>query len=425
MLLRESIRLDPGPGLLLTGGASDIPLSLDVVKIALAQARARAVRTHMTNQEPTLAATGAVAEVADEVSAVDFEDPAASAAWAARRVAAGERFDVVLGVREMAQLATAEIAEALGLPGNPPAAVHRVRTKDACRAALAAAGFTQPAVRLCRNAGDAEEFLRDTAGPWVVKPRDGMGSEGVSLVDGPADLPRALAVLPDGKPFLIEEFVSGPEFSVEGVFLGGSPTVLAVTAKEKAEPPFFVEVGHVLPAEIPTEARADIERQVTAALTALDLRYGLFHVELWQTPDGVVLGEVHVRNGGGWIHRLLAHAIPGLEMFGLVYDDALGRPVDKPSAPVRGAATRFLTAGPGRLIAVEGWDRVLAHPSVLHAELTIAPGAVIRPLQSGGDRLGAVVVGADTPAEARTLARELADSVRFVVEAEGESQCAE
>lgn len=409
---------DDRPSLMLSGGASTMPLSVDVAEFVITQAARRGLRVTVTNQAATLAATAAVSAAADAAYAVDFEDPLGSADWAGKAVADGERFDVILGVREMAQVATAEIAAALGLPGNPPDAVRRVRTKDLCRAALAAAGFRQPAVRLCQNTAEAAAFLAETTGPWVVKPRDAMGSEGVSRVDGPADLDRALALLPDPGPFLVEQYVEGPEYSVEGVFLGGAPNVLAVTEKEKSDPPYFVELGHVLPAPLPAETTARIAGEVEAALTALGLRYGLFHVELWQSPDGIVLGEVHVRNGGGWIHRMLAYAIPGLEMFGLVCDDALGHLVPRPDAPSRGAATRFLTAPPGRVVDIEGWDRVREHPAVIYAELAVAPGDLVQPLRSGEERLGAIVVGADTPAEAKALVRELAASVRFEIEPE-------
>lgn len=404
------------PELLLIGGGGEMTLSVDVAVQALEQAHARGLRTHVTNLAGTLTATPAVTAAAGGASAVDFTRPGDTAGWAAARAAAGERPAVVFGVREMAQEAVAETALALALPGNPPAAVRRIRTKDACRAALAAAGFRQPAVRLCTDEAEARAFLAGSAGPWVVKPRDGVDSAGVRKVTVAEDLPAALAQLPDREaPFLVEEFVDGAEFSVEGVLLGGSPRVLAVTAKEKLEPPYFVEIGHVLPADIPEETRRRIEDTVTAALTALELSFGLFHVELWLTADGIVLGEVHARIGGGWIHRMLPHARPGLELYGTVYDDMLGRPTRLP-ATSRAAATRYFAPPAGRVVAVEGWEAVRSHPAVLHAELHAAPGDVIAGFRCGSDRVGAVVVGAPTPAEARELARRLVDSVRFTVE---------
>ncbi|MEV6843675.1 ATP-grasp domain-containing protein [Actinoplanes sp. NPDC051411] len=410
----------PAGGLLLVGGAGPLPWSLDIARTALVQAHRRGLRTHLTNRPDTLAETEFAALPADSVSAVDFEDPAAGVAWALGRRAAGEDFRVVLGVREMAQVATAEIAEALGRPGNPPDAVRRVRSKDECRAALAAAGFAQPRVAVCAGLADAERFAAGVSGPWVVKPRDGMGSRGVTRADHLDDLPGAVAVLPAGVPFLIEEYVTGPEYSVEGVFLDQKPVVLAVTAKEKAPPPYFVEVGHILPAELPDAERDRFTAAVTGALTVLGLRYGVFHVELWNTPDGVVLGEVHVRNAGAAIHRMLEYAIDGLELFGVVYDDALGRPPRYPGPPVRAAATRFLTSSePGVLRAIEGWAEVAAHPAVLHAELAARPGTVVGPLRDADGRLGAIMVGAPTAARARVLAHTLAGSVRFVVEPAG------
>ncbi|MEY9929863.1 hypothetical protein ABH926_004503 [Catenulispora sp. GP43] len=414
--------------LLFVGGARPVPISTVMAEQALAQARARGIRTHVVNRPDALAGTPTVSAAADAVSAVDFVPPELVVAWARSRAREGERFDAVFALQEMAQVAVAEVARALGAPGNEPEAVRRIRTKDLCRAALAEAGFAQPAVRLCADAQAAADFLEQSSqssqssqaskpGPWVVKPRDAMGSIGVSLVREAADLPGAIEALPDDAPFLIEEFVEGPEFSVEGVFLGGEPRILAVTAKEKAPPPFFVEVGHVLPAEISETDHDRIRDRVVAALSTLGLRAGAFHVELWLTADGPVLGEVHGRFGGDWIHTMLQHAIPDLEVFGLVFEDLLGLPGTHTSlTPTRGAAVRYLVPPPGRVTAIEGWEEVLAHPALLHAQLLVAPGDIIKPLRQSSDRAGFVVVGADDPALARKLAAELVDSVRFVVQ---------
>ncbi|MEU7885532.1 ATP-grasp domain-containing protein [Microbispora bryophytorum] len=409
------------PATVLVGGAGAIPLGVDVARTALAQARARGFVTHQTNQPSTLELTPQVAELADFSWAVDFADPEESAAWARRQYAEGQRFDVVIGVREYAQVATAEIAAAVGAPGNPPEAVRTVRTKDRCRAALAAAGLPQPAFRVCADRAEAESFVAATSGPWVVKPRDAMGSEGVREVGGPGDLDAAIAALPapaagaPRPPFLVEEFVEGDEFSVEGVFLGGAPHVLAVTRKRLVNPPLFVEAGHVLPAPLPEDVRALLERETVRALRALGLRFGVFHVELWHTAGGVVLGEVHVRNGGDWIHTLLGYAIPGLELFGLVYDDALGRLDGPPPAPSRAAAVRFLVPPPGVVERVEGWEAIRRHPSVLRAELSVEPGARVLPVTDSHGRAGEIVVGAETPERAESLAEELAESVKFVM----------
>jgi hypothetical protein len=409
----------PSSTLLLLGGArAAAPVTVDMAIQALSQAGTRGIRTHVVAQAGELAAAPGLIAAADAVSAVESLRPETTVGWARRWTAGGGRIDAVFAVLEMHQVAVAETARAIRSPGNDPDVVRCVRTKDLCRAALAAAGFPQPTVRRCSTPDEAEKSLRKAAGPWIVKPRDSMGSLGVSLVSGPVDLLAAVARLPDPGSFLVETFVEGPEFSVEGIFLRGIPKILAITAKEKTPPPFFVEVAHTLPADLPAETRREIERQVSAALTVLGLRIGAFHVELWLTPTGVVLGEIHARLGGDWIHRMLAYAIPGLEVFGLVWDDILlGRATpDRCLDPVRGAAIRYLTPPPGRLVAVIGWAEAREHPSVLHAELAVAPGDVIPAVHKSSDRAGFLLVGAETPARARQLADELSSSVEFVVD---------
>ncbi|WP_242884808.1 ATP-grasp domain-containing protein [Actinomadura litoris] len=407
--------LPDAPRLLFVGGARAVSHSRDIVTDALTQARDRGIRTHIINRAETLDVTADVNALADEVSVVDPDDPAACVRWARERLARGERFDLVIGLRDTVLASAADVAAVVGAPGNPPDAARRARTKDTCRTALAAAGFRQPAVRLCHGLDDAVAFVAEAPGPWVVKPRDSTASIGVRKVTAPADLRAAVEALPSQDEFLVEQFVEGPEFSVEGVFLGGRPHVLAVTAKTKLPPPHFVEIGHVLPADLPEPGRRRIDDEVTSALTALGLRFGPFHVELWLTAEGVVLGEVHARPGGDWLHRLLTYAVPGLEMFGPIYDDALGRPV-APAPPVtRAAAAYFLAPAPGRLTEVRGWSGLLAHPAVLHAELTVRPGDVLPAThRESSDRAGAVVVGAETSAEARALALKLAGSIEFV-----------
>ncbi|WP_017558232.1 ATP-grasp domain-containing protein [Nocardiopsis baichengensis] len=409
------------PRLLLVGGANPVGSSIDIARLALEEARARGIHTHVTHRAEVLPRIGKVTALADGVSAVDPDDPRASLRWAEERLAAGERFDIVLGLRDTVVEATARIAELMGAPGNPLPAVRQTRNKDACRALLASAGFPQPSVRLCRGVADAEAFLRESGGPWVVKPRDGMGSIGTTRIDGRDDLPSAIAALPDPGLFLVEEFVEGQELSVEGLFLGGEPHVLAVTGKSLFPPPHFVELGHVIPADLPADTARRITSRVRAALTAAGLRFGVFNVELWLTRDGVVLGELHSRPGGDWLHVLLQHAMPGLEMFGPVYDDALGRPVTPPPAATRAGAVRFLSAPAGRLSRVEGWDSATAHPAVLCAEFTAAPGDAFTGTRDSGDRVGSIAVGADTPARARHLVEELAASVEITAEAAPES----
>ncbi|HEY1621689.1 MAG TPA: ATP-grasp domain-containing protein [Streptosporangiaceae bacterium] len=356
----------------------------------------------------------------DKVVALDVHDAGACGAWAAGR----HGIDAVLTISELAVYPAAVIAQELGLPGNAPQAVHRVRNKDLCRDRLRAAGFRQPRIALCRSEQDAARFMAQTGpGPWVVKPRDGMASIGVSLLDGPAGLPAALerfggpppafGSLPRTGSFLVEDYVEGEEFSAEGVVRSGVPQVLSLTRKQVG--PGFVETGHRAPAGLAVGTAAEAAAAVSGALTEIGITRGIFHVEFWVTSSGVVLGELHDRPGGDYLHALVEHRRPGLELYGTVLDDLLGLPPAPVPAATGAAAASFLLIPPGRLTAVHGWDKLTGHPAVLAADLWAAPGDVIEPVTDSFGRHGVFVVGADTGDEADRLVRDLADAVTFEV----------
>lgn len=357
----------------------------------------------------------------DELIALDVHDPNACLAWAGSR----SDIDAVLTIRELAVYATAVLARELGVPGNDPVSVDLIRNKDLCRERLRQNGFPQPATALCDGPADAERFMREHApGPWIVKPRDGLASIGVSKVHGTEDMPAALnrfgtpptamGSLPGQHRFLIETFVDGEEFSAEGVVIDGVPRVLALTRKEITEN--FLEISHRVPADLdePT-ARAACDA-VSGAVTAAGITRGIFHVEFWTTESGIVLGELHDRPGGDWIHALVEHTRPGLELYGVLVDDLLGRPIQPIPESAGAARAEFLISTPGRLRAVPGWEDVTSNPDVIAAHIEVAPGDTVEPTTDAFGRHGMFVVGADSPDKADRLADDLRSRVVFEVD---------
>jgi hypothetical protein len=360
----------------------------------------------------------------DDVVPLDVHDPEACLDWAKSAAPAG--LNAVLTIRELAVYPTAIIAEQLGLAGNAPDAVLRIRNKDLCRARLRAAGFRQPLTALCQDVDDARLFMKEhEPGPWIVKPRDGLASIGVSLVRGESDLepavarlstspPGALGALSTRAPFLIETFVAGDEFSAEGVMVNGVARVLALTQKETAEG--FIETGHRVPATL-RRAQADAARQtVAAALREAGITRGIFHVEFWVDEAGIVVGELHDRPGGDYIHTLVEYSCPGLELYGTLMDDLLGRDPGAAPAMSRSAAAAFLICPAGRLRAVSGWDDLVSNPGVLTADLRIAPGETVSPVTDSWGRHGVFVVGGETADEVDSLTGRLRAGVTFVVD---------
>ena len=381
------------------------------------QAQARGLRAVVADKQDALADAPEIVGAADEVVELDYTDTARCVRWATNR-ARRDRPAGVYGFREYALEAVAQSAAALGLPGNPPEAVAIARDKYLCREALRSAGFRQPATAACASFADARRFAEEHAGPWVLKPRSAMGSLGVAVVEDVAALEQAFEALDPAQRArcLIETYQSGDELSAEGVFVDGRPCVAALTQKHLVGGGSLVEKGHVLPAPLPLDVTLAATNAVEAALASLRLCFGTFHVELWLDRGQPVLGELHVRPGGDYIH-LMVELVTGVEPYGTVFDQLVGKRVDPASWRPSGAtAILYFTPPAGVVRSVTGREIVEADPALVRLDLPLEPGARVPPLRESSDRPGFVLARADTPEQAWAAAHRLHDAVHIEVE---------
>src|SRR5262249_34276173 len=148
----------------------------------------------------------------------------------------------------------ARVAQALGLPGNPPEAAaiarHKLRTRERFRdAGLPVPWFFSTAVNQQPATSNQQPEY-----PCVVKPLALSGSRGVMRADDPRSLDaaierlRALLNSPDiraerdeaNDSMLVEGFIPGREFAVEGLLHHGELHPLAIFDKpDPLDGPFF------------------------------------------------------------------------------------------------------------------------------------------------------------------------------------------
>ena len=208
----------------------------------------------------------------------------------------------------------AKTAARLGLPHLLEGAATAARSKFACRELLKAAGLNVPRYALLHSPADVELAAETVGFPAVLKPSDGGGSILVQRVDSLPELRKTFEAFSPGTldvdhfvgaPFLLEEYLDGREFSIEGYVAGGEPHVIAVTEKHLGDAPYFVEMGHVVEAMVSADERREMVDYVEQVARAIDLRLGAFHAEARVTTRGPVLIEINCRLGGDRIIRLV------------------------------------------------------------------------------------------------------------------------
>lgn len=359
----------------------------------LTAAARRGARIALLDNPTTLASerTRALLRPDDDTYPVVGDD-VADWVGAAHRALADGPVDGVVAFAENHVVAAAIVAEELGCPGPGVRAAVVSRDKALQRVLFARHGIPQPASALVRG---ADEAARQAHGryPVVVKPRDGSGSAGVRRLAGPEDLARWLDLPDRPEVFLVEEYVDGPELSVECVLRRGDLVLCEPTRKVTTPPPYFVEVGHRVPAGVAPDTLAALAATATRVARALGVRDGLLHLEVRLRDDVPHVMEVAVRTPGD--HILELHALAhGTDLFDAAVAVALGADLAPPSTGTGAAATWFATPAAGRVAAVEGEDEVRALEGVVDLRVDVVPGDTVRPVHSSADRSASAVLRA-------------------------------
>ena len=281
----------------------------------------------------------------DGALALHFENPREAAheiATAFSGGAAGEKaFDAVIALGDRPTVTAAYAAEALGIAGNPPAAVEICRSKLRQRETLRAAGVRVPDFFSFAISDDMADVLACVKFPCVVKPLSLSASQGVIRAnnrDEFAEAVRRIRLLmespeiqvlrePERERRLVEAYVPGREVAVEGLIEGGRLRVLAIFDKpDPLEGPYFEETIYVTPSRLPAELQKEIEECAGNAVRALGLTAGPAHAEFRVNEIGPWVLEIAPRPIGGLCSRALRFGADRISLEELLLRDALGMP---------------------------------------------------------------------------------------------------
>ncbi len=328
-------------------------------------------------------------------------------------LAAARRQRGVVGVvtsSDLFAVPAAHLAKNLGLRGDDPDCVAACRNKGRQRELLADAGVPGASFQIATTADEAVLGAEAIGLPVVVKPLDGSGSVGVRLCNDAREVAEwAGKLLTERSELLVEEFIVGPEYSVE-LF---SKVPVMVVAKLLGEPPQFLEIGHDLPAPLRDVDAQELRDTAAAAVAALGVGTFAAHVELRLCADGPRIIEVNPRLAGGMIPRAVQRAT-GQDLVESVIRAAAGLPPSDVPRHGGAAAIRFLVAP--REGVITGW--ALPQPNASDQVDVVMLAGVGNRLELNGsfrDRVCCFVAGGRDLDEARDrAARALAASAVYV-----------
>lgn len=334
----------------------------------------------------------------------DFSDvPGTIAALAAAGV---EALGVCSMGSEQAVVPGARLAEALGLPGLPVTAALAATDKVVQRGLYRDHGVPSAGFAPARSLADALAAY-DALGPRVIiKPTDGAAQRGVSDVQSRDEVASAVEhALRESRSgeLIVEEHLSGLEYTVNAFVLGGVFHPVSVTLRELAPAPAVgICVAHRHPCGRSDEEIALIVDVVRRAALAIGIDAAPVYAQVRFGADGPRMIECGARLGGG-SDAQLAQLVVGVDLMETVLDAALGLLDGENLAPrampePHGHSRFVIPTAPGRIVrADEGAVREL--PGVHDVGFFHHAGQIAPPLWSASGRLGVLLMTAASDAE--------------------------
>lgn len=270
---------------------------------------------------------------------------------------------------------------------------------------------------------DSYEDLKALEGkvsfPCIIKPTDNAGSHGVAKVH---DFEELLANYEyshscsrHGK-VIVEEYLDGPEVSVEVMVVKGKVHILQITDKITTGAPHFVEMGHTQPSRLSEEIQRQIREVAEAACKSLGLDKGPAHVEMKVTSRGPVMIELGARMGGDNITTHLVPLSTGIDMVGATIKVALGEEPDIQPTLHCGSAIRYFDVPFGTIKSIEGVEEAEKLPGVKQITFTKGVGEESTPIECSNDRIGFVIAQGETAEEAAQACEEAMKSIIIIIE---------
>jgi len=364
------------------------------------------------------------------IMALHFDQPEQAADSVLREI--DDTLDAVLAVDDSGVELAALLSERLGLPGNPAHAVRRVRDKLAFRRLLREQEFLCPEFHHLPTGEDPRKLVPALKFPVVVKARRLSGSRGVIRADDSEELLRAANRVRaiqsradrDAQELglIIEDFIPGREYALEGTLERGGLTTLALFDKpDPLDGPYFEETLYVTPSRLPGALQERIHHEVARACRVAGLVSGPVHAEVRVNEHGIWLLEIAARSIGGLCGRVLTHSL-GMSLEELILRPLVGEPVAEPLALAGegGAAGVMMIPIPQRGIyhGLEGLAAAQSVPGVTGVTITAEPGQIVAPPPDGASYLGFIFARASVPADAEMALRIAHRSLSFDIRSE-------
>ena len=318
----------------------------------------------------------------------------------------------------------AKVAKELDLIGIDEKTAINATNKSKMRDALKAYGVPIP---MYFSVEDYDQYikaidnLRNKKYKCIVKPADNSGSRGIRLVEN-YDIDQLKKIYDyckknsnSGK-LVVEEYMQGSEVSVETISRNGACNVIQITDKLTTGAPYFVEMGHNQPSQLPIDIIEKIKKVAIDANKAVGIENGPSHTEIKVTKDGPKIVELGARLGGDNITTHLVPYSTGINMVEASIKMALGEEIDITKKIDMASAARYKKCDIGKIVEISGIDEAREVSGIKDIKIVHKAGDYSNVIKSSNDRVCYVISQEDSVEKAIESCEKALEKIKVKVQ---------
>lgn len=354
-------------------------------------------------------------QFADKHTVINIVDEKACLAYAQKENING----VLTAATDYGVLTAAYIAQEMRLNGLRYEVAQLIKNKYRVRKCLFEhrVDDTEQAYEV-NSETDIKELAKHLNYPVMVKPCDGSGSRGASRVNKASELKAACEYAMAGSithRAEIETFITGKEYGAETLIVGGEPYVFGIMRKWMTNPPYYAELGHAIPNDLPKDVEEKAINCVKAAIKALGINTGSVNMDMLITKDGkVYIVDIGARMGGNMIGSCIIPYGTGIDYMANMIRNAVGDKVDLRPCSKCAVATRLLAFDDGVVKRLPDFEKIEKEYCVkIYHHLEI--GQVVREYHTNLDGCGYITAKAEDVETAVQKAEEVLKLIKNTI----------
>ena len=302
------------------------------------------------------------------------------------------------------------ISENMGLPGISKETAELSMSKFLIKRKLAECGLnTGGEVFQLRNWDESRAHQYHF--PVVIKPSDGSGSKGVSVVKEKSELDEAIQYAFDSArnhEIYVEPFIQGTEYSVEAYVNSSKVYIYSIVKtnfKWMGDYPIYTQTTY-LDLDEDTENKIGVE--IEKAIHALDVQWGPVNFDvIVSAEDGnPYIIDVGIRNGQNLIASHIVPLSRGVDELNNSIRICLGQEIDANPVKKEYVSSRLLIYNPGEIVDIKPYDNLIGQNHIVDIILRKKVGDNLPHYQTKSDICGWVLTKGSTPVEALQYGNE-------------------